>query len=386
LNIEAELKTNAGQILTAVQRQIKQVQTASLDLSFNELMDMYTSPDKELTIDPDYQRTFRWSAAKESRFIESLILGMPIPPIFVIELADSKYELIDGLQRLSSYFHFRGRLRLEDPDRPIRDGDALTLSDCDIVEELNGMRHDDLPPAIQIRLKRHFIRVEVIRKDSDQRLRYHMFKRLNTGGENLSEQEIRNCTLRMLEAGAQLMKFLIELSLLPDFKLCTESLSDDAKQKRFDQELVLRFFALKNNRQDFTHDVTDFLTDYAETIAEPAKGRVFDYEAERRVFLKTFSLLAKSLEEKAFGWVNNRGRIVKGFSVYHFEALTLGIQPCLEKFNEADNASIERLKKEFESIKADQAFRDITTGGGKNSSGALQERVVFVERRLAQIP
>jgi len=76
------------------------------------------------------------------------------------------------------------------------------------VKQLNGRKHDDLPTAIQIRLKRHFIRVEVIGKDSDQRLRYHMFKRLNTGGETLSEQEIRNCTVRLLDGGATFMKFL----------------------------------------------------------------------------------------------------------------------------------------------------------------------------------
>ena len=61
----------------------------------------------------------RWSPGKESRFIESLILGMPIPPVFVIELEDGKYELIDGLQRLSSYFHFRGALEIEAFDRAI---------------------------------------------------------------------------------------------------------------------------------------------------------------------------------------------------------------------------------------------------------------------------
>src|SRR5579872_4610259 len=103
---------NGGAVLLeAVHNQIKKVQTTSLDLSFNELMDMYEQG--ELTIDPEYQRAFRWSEGKESRFIESLVLGMPIPPLFVIELEDGKYELIDGLQRLSSYFHFRGALELQ---------------------------------------------------------------------------------------------------------------------------------------------------------------------------------------------------------------------------------------------------------------------------------
>src|ERR1700722_15048016 len=228
-------------LLQAVQKQIKQIQTASLDLSFNELLDMYNN--NELIIDPEYQRAFRWSEGKESRFIESLVLGMPIPPLFVIELDDGKYELIDGLQRLSTYIHFRGALQLEIFDRKIVKGEGLKLSDCDIVSELNGLTHDTLPIAMQIRLKRHFIRVEVIRKDSDERLRYHMFKRLNTGGENLSEQEIRNSSVRLLKDGAIFMSFLSELSSTADFKTCTQTLTEEAVRQRFHQELVLRFFA-----------------------------------------------------------------------------------------------------------------------------------------------
>jgi len=212
-----------------------------------------------------------------------------------------------------------------------------------------------------------------------------MFKRLNTGGENLSEQEIRNCTLRMLEAGAELMKFLVELSLSDDFTVCTEYLSEDSRQKRFDQELVLRFLALKNNREGYIHDVTDFITEYAERVADPAKGQAFDYPEERRIFAKTFALLSKALDDKAFGWVNKSGTLVRGFSVYHFEAFTLGLQGCLDRFNESDATSIQRLKVALESIKSDQTFKAITTGGGKNSRGALDTRVAFVADALGRV-
>jgi len=104
-------------------------------------------------------------------------------------------------------FSFPRQLALDAFDRKIAKGDLLELSDCDIVKQLNGRKHDDLPTAIQIRLKRHFIRVEVIGKDSDQRLRYTCSKRLKHGRRNLSEQEIRNCTVRLLDGGATFMKF-----------------------------------------------------------------------------------------------------------------------------------------------------------------------------------
>lgn len=93
-------------LIENVDSQIIKIRTKSLDVSFNELYDMYQNG--ELIISPDYQRLFRWGEEKQSRFVESLILEMPVPPIFVIETDDGIYELIDGLQRISSYLHFRG--------------------------------------------------------------------------------------------------------------------------------------------------------------------------------------------------------------------------------------------------------------------------------------
>jgi hypothetical protein len=380
--VPEEAREVGSQLLEAVQKQVKQIQTTSLDLSFNELLDMYKNG--ELIIDPDYQRAFRWSPGKESRFIESLILGMPIPPVFVIEIEDGKYELIDGLQRLSSYFHFRGALQLEAFDRTIPAGEELVLTDCDIVRELKDLRHSTLPPAMQIRLKRHFIRVEVIRKESDQRLRYHMFKRLNTGGENLSEQEIRNCTVRLLAGGAQFMRFIVELSRNEHFLICTQYLTEEAKHQRFDQELVLRFFAFKNRRADYKHDVADFLTDFMEAVSDPITNLPFDYAREKATFDKTFQLLSATLEDRAFGWVNSSGNLVRGFAVYHFEAFTLGLQPFLEGINPSDAGTTARLKTILEEIKRDLDFIKITSGGGRNSRGALDRRVTFVETKLTE--
>src|SRR5260221_8640560 len=117
------------------------------------------------------------------------------------------------------YLHFRG----EHPDRVNEDGthQKLTLTECDVATELNGYTFDTLPTALQIKLKRNFVRVEVIRRESDSRLRYYVFKRLNTGGELLSEQEIRNCTIRLLDNTFN--DFIIELAENSDFRECISS-------------------------------------------------------------------------------------------------------------------------------------------------------------------
>jgi hypothetical protein len=374
----AEALVTTPALAVVIDQNVTRLQTNSLDVSFNELLDMHANG--ELNIRPEFQRLFRWSIGAQSRFVESLLLEMPVPPIYVIELEDGIYELIDGLQRISTYLHLRGELDVENIPDPVQKGEKLVFDECDIVPELNGLTFDALSPSLQIRLKRAFVRMEVIRKTSDPRFKYHMFKRLNTGGQALTNQQIRNCTIRLLDPIFN--DFVIRLSGLDAFKQCTVSLTDEDRYGSFDQELVLRFFALKNDRDKFKHDVGDFLTDYMEGVTE---GRVaFDYAAEEAVFQATFAVLAASLGELVFGIPDSKKeRINRGFSIYHYEGITLGIQPFLTALDPADEAVMVALAEKLQSIKLDTGFRAITTGGGRNSPGPLKARIEFVENRLA---
>jgi len=366
-------------VIAALSASLKQASTQALDISFNELLDMASGG--ELNITPEYQRLFRWSEGQRSRFVESLLLEMPVPPIFVIEEEEGTYQLIDGLQRISSYLHLRGKLDAPHLDPPVKRGDMLRLSDCDIVHALNGLSYDDLPAALQIRLKRAFIRMEVIRKETDPRFKYHMFKRLNTGGEILSDQQVRNAAIRMLSG--EFPDFLIQLSKYAKFKICTTYLTQERRLSAFDQELVLRFFALKNVRDRFKHEVSDFLTDYMEKIADPLENEPFDYDNEQAAFQKTFRVLAEALGEYAFSFANKaKTDLSGGFSIYHYEAITIGLQTVLQKLNAADKTQMEQLAAKLREIKLDPAFVRITTGGGRNSPGPLNTRINFVADRL----
>ncbi len=367
-------------LINAIDRQVAKVRTQGLDLSFNELLDMYKS--EELDISPAYQRLFQWSESTRSRFIESLLLEMPVPPIYVIEDNEGKYLLIDGLQRISSYLHLRGELEAPKIEPPVKYGEKLVLSDCDIVPELNGRTFDDLGTAQQIRLKRTFIRVWVVRKGSDRLFRYHMFKRLNTGGDLLTDQQLRNCTIRMLDP--KFNDFIIQLSKEEVFCQCTtENLSNTQYLGAYDQELVLRFFAFKNNRDGFKHDVRDFLTEYMEKVADPDNDTFFDYSREEKIFKKTFDILNTALGEHAFRRANkNRTDLTKSFSVYHFEAFTLGLQFCIDRINVDDPPQMEKLRIQLREIKLNEEFIKLTAGGGKNSTDSLKKRIEFVERKL----
>jgi len=366
-------------LIAAADEQVAKVRTQGKDYSFNELLSMHE--EGELVINPEYQRLFRWPEEKESRFIESLILELPLPPIFVIEVEDGKYELIDGLQRISTYFHFRGKL--DAPHREIKVGDKLCLVECDIVSALNGFTYEELPRALEIKLKRHTVRVEVIRKESDARLRYHMFKRLNTGGALLSEQELRNCTIRLLNNTFN--DFIIACSRNPDFVECIANVGTEQVDKKFDQELVLRLFAFKNWKDHYTHEIGSFLTEYLEAISDTPPKVGFDPIAESLVFEKTFQILRTLLGSDSFYMVVRRhaGNQSKyPFSVLHYEAFTLGLQPHLERINPGDQQQMGKIRDEVTAIKNDDDFIRLTTGGGKNTKGSLDKRVRFVADRI----
>lgn len=327
----------------------------------------------ELIIRPEYQRLFRWDEGTQSRFIESLILEMPIPPIFVMERDEGRYELIDGLQRLSTYLHFRGLLKEGNKKVP-----QFCLVDCDIVNQLDGHEYQQLPPTLQIRLKRSFVRVEVLRKESDDRMKYHMFKRLNTGGAPLSEQEVRNCTIRLLDS--KFNDFVIKISEYSKFQDCIRPISDERSMSRYDQELVLRFFAFKNDMSNYRHDVSVFLTMFMEKVS--MNDMPFDYDSEKKIFESTFNILSKIYKERSFGNIQN-GEVTARFMSTQFEPIVLGIQPFLEAMKNDLERDSSGLRELFKEIKKSEKFIRLTTGGGKNSTKQLNERIKFVSDRLA---
>lgn len=397
--------SNTSEIQSVIDEQIRELKITSLDISFNELADMYKN--EELIIKPDYQRTFRWDINKQSRFIESLLLEMPIPPIYVIEIDDGKYELIDGLQRISSYLCFRNMLDIlpnpTEEDEPIEDNNdneedtdyadygmsdeisnainGFRLEGCDIIDNLNGLTFDELPVTLKIKAKRCFVRMEVLRKGINPTLKYHMFKRLNTGGEKLSPQEIRNCSIRLIDS--KFIDFINKLSREANFQQTIKYVSKNQKAKKFAEELVLRFFALKNNFQGFSHNIDFFLTEYIEKIAmgDASDTPIFDYEKEEKIFKDTFTILNDALGCKVFSVYKNKSQNLTGFNVYQFEAITYGVQTVLDKLI-SGNYDIELLKNRLEEAKRDEDFKKYTVGGGKNSSGVLKERCNFIVKKL----
>lgn len=351
-----------------IAERVGEVRTDSFDLSFGEIASLHVS--KELIIQPEYQRLFRWSLQQKSDLIESILLELPVPQIFVIENHDGVLELIDGLQRVSTILQFMEpqSLGLE----------PLTLDGCRLITGLNGLAFSALPLSLRLRLKRSPIRTIVIKKQSQGFLRYEMFKRLNTGGANLEPQEIRNCSARMLgDDGVNFYGLLVTLSQQEDFAACAEYLPQAEKDKKAAEELVLRFFAAKNFIEAFKGSVRDWLDNYMEDVLlgkEP-----FDIAAETEAFTKTMKFARQSLGETAF--LRYRGNDPTGsLPPAYFEAIAIGIHNNYEQIKaKPPNA----LRAKITALVQSDPFR-LVTGPGANSKEKLKARIQLAGAALLE--
>lgn len=358
---------NDTDLVAKVQSKAQESRASVTPYSFGELANMYAN--KELIIDPDYQRLFRWSDEKQSQFIESLMLELPVPPLFMIQREDETYELADGLQRMSTYLRFVGGFKKNQPQETElleRVKEDLILGGCDIVKELNGRNYESLPTALAIRLRRSRIDCAITKIGSDPNLRYHIFKRLNTGGEKLSAHEARSSFTRMLSP--QWVDFIIALSKNLDFVSCIESITDYQREQRFDQELVLRFLAFYMRSNDFKHEIDPFLTEFFEALARD------EYKEDElvRIFEQTFNALAGALGSQAF---TLEGR--DQFSALHFEGIAIATANLIHRKELGKD-----LKRGVMELKADRDFQEVAKGGGKNSAGQFRKRVEIAEKYL----
>lgn len=181
-----------------------------------------------LVLQPEFQRQFVWDRKKASRLIESVLLRVPLPIIYLSEQPDGKEYVIDGQQRLTSLFSF--------VDGKFPSGDPFKLTGLTAYKELNKKSFSELPTDLQDRIQDYTLRTVTLLKQSDADLKFEIFERLNTGSEPLNDMELRNCVYR-----GSYNTLLKELAAEPDFRALL-GLSRADKRMR-DVELVLRFAA-----------------------------------------------------------------------------------------------------------------------------------------------
>ena len=265
-----------------VDEKSKEIFTDSYSVSLGEIMSMYK--EGELNIHPDFQRVFRWSDIQRSKLIESILLGIPIPSIFVSQEENGKWDIVDGLQRLSTIFQFFGILKDENGTIIPK----LILQKTKILHLLEGVTIETIDPSLALDIKRSKMNVQIVQRKSDDKLRYELFQRLNSLGSRLTDQELRNCLILMMNKPFYV--WLLELSKDQNF-LDTVSLSDKQIEEQYSMELVLRFLIFKNSSLEdikSSNDIAEFLN---EKTQEMCLNVTFNYETEKNSFLKVFKLL-----------------------------------------------------------------------------------------------
>ena len=226
-----------------IEEQRKQIHTDGYLMSIGEWISLYEKD--EIDIHPEFQRFFRWSPTQKSRLVESILLGIPIPQVFVAQRKDGVWEVVDGLQRLSTIYQFVGILKDEEENLE----PPLVLEGTEYLPSLKGKKWDDendpensLMPAQRLLIKRSKIGVSIILAESDENSKYALFERLNTGGLLLSLQEVRNNTLVSLNSA--LYQWVREMSNDPNFKAVI-NLNERQIREQFDMSLVVRYLVFR---------------------------------------------------------------------------------------------------------------------------------------------
>jgi hypothetical protein len=337
----------------------KEIKTDGYPMSIGEWMAMYER--NELDIHPEFQRFFRWSESQKSSLIESILLGIPLPPVFVSQRSDGVWDVVDGLQRLSTIFQFAGILK----DEAGAVVEPLVLQATEYLPKLDGVKwgqekpgKDDLPSDLRLLIKRSKISASIILKESDESAKYDLFQRLNTGGSELSPQEVRNCLLVMLNKA--MFDWLKELVSNTTFVEVT-ALSDRPLEQAYDMELGLRFLIFSQISEADVKaigDVGDFITKRMRVLAA---SKSLNLAKQKKLFDKTFEVLQDTLSDDAFKrYSTKKKRHEGGFLLSLFEVVALGVAYNIAKGTLVDKTKIKGL---VQSVWQKQEFTQWASSG-----------------------
>lgn len=346
---------NAIKIQEQLDKNRRTVSFDSYDITVRQIYDMVA--EKMIDVAPEYQRHFVWDEQRQSQLIESIFLGIPVPSLFMATNKDSSWEVIDGLQRLTTIVNFVGNeetIRRMNPK-----GLKLILRGLEKLESMVGSKFEDLASPIQMMFLTRPLRVTVLNDRSDFDLRYDLFERLNTGGVSLHPQEIRNCVFL-----GEFNDFLKECAENEDFRSVVK-LTTNAERTGNMEELVLKFFAYFEDRDSFVHSVKGFLNDYMERKTKSFKNR----SELQSLFRDTFQLLNQALPD---GIVRGHRRNITPLIL--FEAISIGTADALASGPPINPGVLAALLD-------DPHLRHLTTGA-TNSRAKLLERIAFVSGRL----
>lgn len=321
---------------------------------------------------PAFQRNYVWDIKRASRWIESLLLGLPVPQLFLYEEARNSFLVIDGQQRLMTIYYFlhgrfprmaaRSKIRsIFDEygkipsevfmDKKLFQDFRLRLSDSP-NNDFNGLTYEslnDYKSMLELRTVRSMVIKQNQPKDGDSSV-FEIFNRLNTGGINLRPQEIRSCMYR-----SNFYKMLHKINARPEWRRFFGKSDPDLHLR--DVEIILRSFAMLEDHENYNSTMTRFLNEYSRKALE------FD-ESKNNYLEELFCSFVESLDkldENVF-----LGKQKKRFNTNLFESVMFGV--CRKPFSEGNLVNIKVSQDYPERLQNDERFIEASTKSTANTS------------------
>jgi len=350
-----ELTTTAETAIRKHQREVDyDTKEFTVEMTVNKYMDGLGEDENELFV-PDYQRDFVWPKSNQSRLIESLIIGLPIPHIFIADVQsddpdlDGRVEIVDGSQRIRTLHAFLSN--------------QLELEGLKLIPEINGFKFSDFPASRQRRFSRISIRIIEL-SNCTEGTRRDLFERINTGSDELKHMEIRRGSIH---GDSRLYKDVIAVCADNEIFKDVVPLSEAKRRRGEDLEFSLRFFAYLYQYKKFDHSVRYFLDQYLADNASPSTDQVKEM---LDIFNRTM-LFAQEYFTHGFKKTENS----KTTPRVRFEALAVGIALAIKETPSLtpDNISNWLFSDEF---------KKLTTGDASNSRTRVKSRIEYVRDQL----
>lgn len=307
---------------------------------------------REEFVIPSYQREFTWEPLRKSRFIESLIMGLPIPFLFFWEMGDGKLEIVDGSQRLRTLQEYILG--------------SLELVQLEELPSLTGTYFSDLSPSRQLKIKNRSIRGIVLNEHADDQARFDMFERINTGSKVANTAEVRRGALR-----GPFQDMVVELSKLPLFAELAP-VSGKSERERIPEELVTRFFAYGDGLASYRDSPSRFIFEYTRkmNVGFAADATLSDQYRQR--FIRMLEFVQKAFPN-GFRKLSNPDTTPRA----RYEAIAIGSDHALNERSEIFD-TVPDTSPWLES----EEFSEVTTSGAANVKSKLVRRIGYVKSAL----
>lgn len=334
----------------------------SSDLSLETIAKMVESD--AIDVSPRYQRRERWSQRAQAELIESFLLNVPVPPVYLAEDDFGTYSVIDGKQRITAISSY------------LRNG--FTLTGLTNFLELDGLEFAELPKPLQNALSiRPYLRVVTLLKQTDPELKYEVFTRLNTGGQPLLAQEIRNALYR-----GKFNDLLFDLGTTPflrqQLKIATET--ESAFREMMDVEMVLRFYTFSESWEAFSGDSRRSMDEFMSRHRKAAGSTLQRFKNQFLIALMRCESLWGDSAFKRFAGTAFRDQFLA--AIYDAEMIAASglTQKRFDQLKTQKQSVVAATKKLFSDVRFEESVRAAT-----NTPSRVRYRVEKMKEMLAGI-